>query len=156
MPQNDFVPWATGSGANVYSVASYSSNATRQTGVVDGEADPLLANNSWRQGTVWAAVLGAFNTANGYDALDNGDLGTLLSNFQSALSIAIGGVVPSTALVHAGTDTSSTVNQIIINTVTPAVTALVDFQVYEIRPANDVTGATTVRIGTLPAVPLAQ
>lgn len=89
MPQNDFVPWATGSGANVYSVPTYTANAARQSGVVDGEADPLLANNAWRQGTTMAAVIAGFLAQAGYDARDNGDVTTLLSNFLASLDAEI-------------------------------------------------------------------
>ena len=106
--QNDFYPWATGAGANVYTIGSYAANAARQTGVVEGEADPLLANNAWRQGSVFASMLGDFIAAQNYDARDNGDLVALRTNFQAALGQFVGSsVVPSTQRVHYGIDTGS-------------------------------------------------
>ncbi len=103
MPQNDFVPFATGAGANVYSVATYAASAARQTGVVAGAADPLLANNSWRQGSVIASMIGQFIASAGLDARDNGDLVTLLVNFQSAISSLAQSSAPSgISLVHSG------------------------------------------------------
>jgi hypothetical protein len=155
MPQNDFVPFATGAGANVYSVATYAAAAARQTGVVGGTADPLLANNSWRQGTVVASMIGQFITSAGYDALDNGDLTTLLVNFQSAITaLAQSGAPGSTSLVHSGTDTSGTANQITLSTVTPDISALQDFQLFEIVPANNVTGPVTLTIKAFGGLPL--
>lgn len=152
MAQNDFVPWATGTGANVYSVASYTANAARQTGVVDGEADPLLANNSWRQGTVIASVLGAFIAARNYDALDNGDLSTLRSNFESALSAFVQGAAPApvtyptSAYVHSGIDSSNTPGQIVAN-VTPDITGYSQGHLYIITAnTTAINGGTTANL----------
>lgn len=155
MPQNDFVPWATGSGANVYSQATYAANAARQIGVVDGEADPQLANNAWRQGSVIASMVGSFIAAAGYDARDNSDLTTLLVNFQNAITQLAQASSPSgISLLHSGPDTSTTPNQIVISTVTPGVASLQDYQIYEVVPANSITGTATLKIGSLPVLPL--
>ena len=137
---NQFLPFATGTGANVYVNSAYSGLSARTTGVVDGVADPQAANNAWRQGTAMASALGAFIAAMGYDALDDGDITTLEAHFEAALAVKIAGgqaVIPSASLVHVGSDTGA-VNAIVAN-VTPDVSAWSDGQVYVIRPANTTT-----------------
>lgn len=83
----------------------------------------------------------------------NGDLTQLLKAVQA---IAAGATpnVPSVSLVHSGPDTSGTANAIVISTVTPAVTALADYQIYEVIPANSVTGGCTLEIASFSALPL--
>lgn len=83
----------------------------------------------------------------------NSDLTQLYKAIQT---IAAGSTpsIPSTSLVHAGADTSTTANQIVIPTITPAVTSLADYQLYEIVPNVSVTGATTLTIASNSALPL--
>lgn len=143
--QNDFYPFATGSGANVYTVASYMANAARQTGVVEGEADPLLANNAWRQGTVLASMIGDFIAAQNYDARDNGDIAGLRTNFQSALGQYVGAnVIPSAQRVHYGLDTG-TQNSIVAN-VSPDIASYVAGALYQIRVLFAPTGAVVANL----------
>lgn len=137
---NQFVPFATGTGANVYSNADYSGLTARSTGVANGVADPKAANNAWRQGSVMAAAIGRFISLMGYDALDDGDITTLEEHFEAALAAKIAGgqaVIPTASLIHVGADTG-TVNAIVAD-VTPDVSSWVDGQVYVIRPANTTT-----------------
>lgn len=68
--------------------------------------------------------------------------------------ILTGQAVPQSALVHAGADTSSTANTITIPTLAPAITALANYQIFEVVPAHDITGPATIQIGGFGSVPL--
>ncbi|MGX7709142.1 glycine-rich domain-containing protein [Methylobacterium sp. Gmos1] len=70
------------------------------------------------------------------------------------LSVMTGAAVPQTSLVHAGADTSSTPNVITIPALSPPISALANYQVFEIVPAADITGPTTVSIQSFGAIPL--
>jgi hypothetical protein len=84
--ENDFVAFATGSGANVMSVATYLATASTGTGYVNGIADPASVNVALRQGTSMAAMIAAFIVQySGQPALDNGGISTLLANFVKGL-----------------------------------------------------------------------
>jgi hypothetical protein len=84
--ENDFVAFATGSGANVMSVATYLATASTGTGYVNGIADPASVNVALRQGTSMAAMIAAFIVEySGQPALDNGAISTLLANFVKGL-----------------------------------------------------------------------
>lgn len=82
--------------------------------------------------------------------LTNPDGGTAVG-WQPVLT---GASVPQTSLVHAGTDTSTTANLISIPTLVPPVSALANYQVFEIIPANSISGATSVSIQNFGSVPL--
>lgn len=130
--QNQFYPFATGAGANIYTVQNYAAQAARQTGVVEGDADPLLANNAWRQGTVFPAALGEFIAQQEYDAIDNGDVSGLRQAFENALGKYVGAnVVPSAQRVHYGID-EGTQNNIVAN-VSPDIAGYVAGALYQIR-----------------------
>lgn len=140
---NQFYPFASGTGANVYTNSAYAGLTARTNGVVNGVGDPQAANNAWRQGSNMASMLGSFIAAKGFDALDDGDIATLESHFELALGVMISAgqsILPSTSLVHVGADTGS-VNTIVSN-VTPDVSSWSDGQVYIIRPANTTTSTT--------------
>ncbi|AWB21249.1 hypothetical protein DA075_10280 [Methylobacterium currus] len=80
----------------------------------------------------------------------NPDGGTA-QNWQPVLT---GASVPQTSLIHAGTDTSTTPGAITIPTLVPAITALSNYQVFEIVPALDIAGPTTVSIQSFGAISL--
>lgn len=78
--QIDFVPFANDpSGVYVYPIATYQASGATQYGVSAGTADPLIANNAWRQGTVMAAALAqAISSAlGGANVLDSGGAGSV-------------------------------------------------------------------------------
>lgn len=152
MATNDFVPFATGAGANIYSTQTYRGLNARQIGVVDGEADPKLANNSWRQASVMASMIGAFIADNGFDALDNGDLDGLKTAFKSALSGQYG-----PALVHYASDSSTSPNSVQLTSVSPVLTGLTSGTVIVFVPANTNTANVTAQItvaGAVQTVPI--
>lgn len=84
---------------------------------------------------------------------DDGDLGQL---YKAILAIASGAApsVPSVSLVHSGPDSSTTTNSVVISTVTPAVTALADYQIFEVVPKNSISGQCTLTIMSLGSLPM--
>jgi hypothetical protein len=90
--ENDFVPFATASGANVESQASYVADSSRTAGEVNGIANAQRANKAWRQGTFMAAMIGAFISSQEFGgtyltAIDDGNVANLLTSFEDALQI---------------------------------------------------------------------
>lgn len=86
MATNNFKPFATGSGANVTAQSDYEALAALLSGFQSGKASSAQINKALRQGTVMAAMLGAFLNDRGLDAKDDGNISTLLANFKSALT----------------------------------------------------------------------
>ena len=150
---NQFVPFATGTGANVYSAAAFAGLPARATGVVNGIADGPTFNSAWRQGTSMSAMLGQFISAYGYDALDDGDIATLKAHFEAALGVMIAAglpTIPSTSYIHVGAGGGTANAQ--TATVVPAITAYEDGHIFEITPAATSTSTTpTLAINGLSA-----
>lgn len=76
------------------------------------------------------------------------------SNAANWLAIMTDAAIPSTSLVRAGADVSTTANQIVVPVLTPSLNALQNYQVFEIVPNVSITGAATIRLGSYGAVPL--
>jgi hypothetical protein len=82
----DYVPFATGGGANVYSPATYQALAVVGTGVEPGLADPQLANTTWRLASMISAAVATFvSNVLGINVLDDGNLSSLVTNFTNAV-----------------------------------------------------------------------
>ena len=113
---NEFLPVATGIGANVEDQVDFVGSAVQLAGFLDGPVDAPTANKIWRQSSTWAAVLGQvicdYAAAN---ADDDGNVAEIEANFATAIE---GIVAPF--VVHYGTDTG-TQNNLTVNT-SPAVT----------------------------------
>lgn len=94
----DYVPFATGGGANVYAPATYQALAVVQTGVEPGLADPQLANTTWRLASMISAAVATFvsNVLN-INVLDDGNLSNLVANFTAA--VGTGGQVSPTRTI---------------------------------------------------------
>lgn len=92
MPTNDFLPFATAGGANVESQGDYLVDPARPTGFVAGIAQSPKLNKVWRQSSFMSAVLAQFimNQISA-DVPDDGDLNSMVTRLQSALSAFIGG-----------------------------------------------------------------
>lgn len=86
MAINNFKPFATGSGANVTAQSDYEALAALLSGFQSGKASSAQINKALRQGTVMAAMLGAFLNDRGLDAKDDGNISTLMASFKSALT----------------------------------------------------------------------
>lgn len=100
---NEFLEFATAGGANVMSQVSWAALAERSSGFASGEADSLACNKAWRQ-AVWASViLGNIISADGQDALDNGDEADFKAKLLTALTNAINPRMPAgTVITFAG------------------------------------------------------
>src|SRR5215472_14460111 len=93
MPQNEYLSWAAGVGANVMPQATYASNPAVNLGVGAGLADPTLANKTWRQSSVVTAAIAQFIVDTlGIDMFDDGSV----SNFETQFINAIRGIGPKT------------------------------------------------------------
>ncbi|WP_253296964.1 gp53-like domain-containing protein [Pantoea septica] len=86
MATNDFKPFATGPAANVTSQSDYEALAALLTGFQSGKASSSQINKALRQSSTMAAVIGQFISQASIDALDNGNITTLLNNFISAIT----------------------------------------------------------------------
>lgn len=86
MATNDFIGFASSGSANVMSQADYAAAVEQGNGVQPGMASSALANKVWRQGANMAAALGEIISAQGGDALDNGDIAMLAAALSTALS----------------------------------------------------------------------
>ncbi|WP_157664432.1 hypothetical protein [Bordetella genomosp. 9] len=103
MATNDFLPFATGAGANVLDQADYISLSARLSGFLAGVAKSNEANKAIRQGAFIASVVAQFIAdTTGQDVLDNGDASTLQTNLQAAIAaIPSIGVTALTGLANA-------------------------------------------------------
>ncbi|MBR8228104.1 hypothetical protein KDX05_07235 [Burkholderia vietnamiensis] len=87
--QNDFLPFATGPGANVVDQTTYAALSALATGFLSGTALSDQLNKVWRQSSIMSAVMAQFIVAQtGQAAVDDGTTPTLLSNFTKAVNAA--------------------------------------------------------------------
>lgn len=86
MPTNDFKPFATAGGANVSTQAEYLALAALSTGWQSGKASSKEVNKAVRQATFIASVIGQFIANAGEDALDNGDVGAMVTKLTDSLT----------------------------------------------------------------------
>lgn len=140
MPTNDFLPFATAGGANVLSQSDYDAAAARSAGVIAGTASSALANKSWRQSSIMAAVLGQFIGDYGaLDALDDGDVADLVRDFARSIQRGTFAYVVATGTANAWTVAP-----------TPAVAAYAAGRVLNIiAPATNTSTTVNVNISTL-------
>lgn len=89
MPTNEFYEFATSSAAYVETLPDYIADVERTAGQQSGVARAELNNRALRQGSAIAAAIGSFMTAQGYDALDDGDTATRASDFALAVAALI-------------------------------------------------------------------
>jgi Glycine-rich domain len=86
MAENDFLPWATASDANVLSQTAYAALSTLATGVELGLASSAQANKTWRQSSIIAAVIAQLIVQQtGEGVVDDGTTATILTNLTAAL-----------------------------------------------------------------------
>ena len=137
---NDFLPVATGNGANVQDQTDFAGSAVQLTGFQDGPVDAPVANKIWRQATTWPAVLGQIIADfGGTDASDNGDIAQLETNFIAAIEGAMNGVLVHVALADSGTQ-----NNVVVST-TPAFTAVTAPCLLIFKPGYTNNGAVTIK-----------
>lgn len=87
MPTNDFLPFATGAGANVETQANYILESYVGAGFASGLAQSAQLNKVWRQSSFIAAALAQWivDKAN-VNVLDDGNVAGLETNFTAALA----------------------------------------------------------------------
>jgi hypothetical protein len=94
MPTVDFLPIATGTGANVDSQANFVGSGYQVTGFTSGLSKSFQFNKAWRQASMMAAALANFiSNQLGINVLDDGNLPELITNLTNALEGAATGVV---------------------------------------------------------------
>lgn len=144
MPVNQFLQFAASGGANVLDQATYAANTTLlSNGFQTGVAQSNQLNKVWRQSTAISAAIGQYiNNKSGRDALDNGDIASLVQSLASAI-----------ALNSFAADTSTSANVILV-ALNPALPVLQDGIVLNIKPAITNTGGVTLNVNSLGAVPV--
>lgn len=102
---NDFVPFATASGANVEDQADYAADATTQNGFSSGIAPSAKFNKAMRQASIGTSALATFisNELNASVA-DDGNITGFVANLVSAIK-ALTGQSAYADKTTAGTDT---------------------------------------------------
>jgi len=114
---NDFLPFATGGGANVIDQATYATAASTSAGFSAGIADSQYLNKVWRQSSFIAAAIAQYvaNTLS-INVNDDGNLSEFVTHLTAALAGLSGGLaneIPyqsapnTTAFISAPTEPSS-------------------------------------------------
>jgi hypothetical protein len=146
--ENDFLPFAVGSGANVLSQADYASLTALETGFQAGTAQSAALNKVWRQSSLMSSVIAQFIVAQtSQAAIDDGTTATLLDNFKVAI-----GVVANTSqsLVDTGSANAYSANNVIPMSALPTVSGVSQ----TIKIANSNTGSSTYAPDGLAAAPI--
>ena len=140
---NQFLPIATGGGANALTPAAYAALTTLlANGYQSGTASSTQINTTLRQSSfVAAAVAQLLADITGFSVLDNG----VVANFESQLAVAMG-------LLGYGLDTG-TANAYIV-TFNPAELGIYDGLRIRWRALNANTGASTLNINGLGNKPI--
>lgn len=101
--ENDFLPFAVGSTANVEAQSTWVSDTVLQTGFQSGIANSTQVNKVLRQASIMAAMLAQFIVDNsGQPAIDNGTTATLEANLRTGINALISAFVAN-ALGAGGT-----------------------------------------------------
>ena len=89
---NDYMPFGTGTGANVMTTSDYSALSARATGFQSGVALSIQYNKVWRQSSVVSAMIGQFTADYGPgNVVDDGNVSNLETQFKAALTAYFGG-----------------------------------------------------------------
>lgn len=135
--QNDFVPFAVGSGANVLSQPQYLAlTSLIANGMVAGTAQSASANKVWRQSSLIAAAIAQLVVdVIGLPMVDSGQVLPLESGILLAL-LSVGVVM----------DQSPNVN-VITGSLTPAIQNYLQGQRFTVYPAQTNTGPVQASFG---------
>ncbi|MCA7959523.1 hypothetical protein LGM14_18660 [Burkholderia multivorans] len=146
--QNDFLPFATGPGANVVDQATYGALTALTTGFQSGTAQSAQLNKVWRQSSIMSAVLAKFIVnQTGQPAIDDGTTATLLANLASAVAVS---ARQNPVLTDTGTANSYAVANLSAFSAYPTTSGLVIY----VSIANANTGASTLNVDGLGAKPI--
>ncbi|CAJ0719368.1 hypothetical protein LMG6871_02818 [Ralstonia edaphis] len=146
--QNDFLPFATGPGANVLSQSAYAALSAVSTGYQAGVASSNQLNKTWRQSSIMAAVIAQLiNNNAGQPAVDDGTTATLLANLTTAISVI---ARQNPVLADTGTANAYVVANPAALTAYPTVSGLT----IDVSIANTNTGASTLNVDGLGTKPI--
>ncbi|MEC4682389.1 MAG: hypothetical protein VST70_01725 [Nitrospirota bacterium] len=142
-PEQDFVPFAAAPGANVLTQAEYLALTALGPGFSSGEAYSANCNKVWRQSSIIAsAVAQLIADSTGETVIDDGTIATIEANLASLFR----------GLGKLGIDTGA-VNACSV-TLAPPPSAYVEGMDLTIIPAVSNTGASTLNINALGALPI--
>ena len=146
--EQDFLPFATGAGANVVSQAVYAALAALSTGYQSGVAQSAQLNKTWRQSSIAAAVLAQFIVNNsGQPAIDDGTTATLLTNLVTAVQAC---ARQNPVLADTGTVNAYAVANAAAFTAYPTISGLI----IDVSIAHANTGASTLNVDGLGTKPI--
>lgn len=107
----DYLPVATGAGADVDTQAQFVGSGYQQNGFVVGIAQPSQANKIWRQASmISAAVAKTISDLLNIDLLDDGNLPNLVANLKAALATGASGGVLTQATRPFGDNSTDVAN----------------------------------------------
>lgn len=114
---NDFLPFATGGGANVESQGAYAADATTGTGFQSGTAPSQKCNKVWRQASMVASMIGSFISGQNFNANDDGVVANLLASFTSALASYMQsiGLAPATGTIKLSASLTADPTWVLLN-----------------------------------------
>ena len=141
--EQDFLVFAGEAGANVLTQAEYVALAALLTGFQSGVAPSAQLNKVWRQGSIMASVLGQLiSDITGQPVIDDGTIATIEENLATVFR----------GLGKLGIDTGAA-NALVV-TQAPAPSALYAGMDLTVIPANNGTGAATLDVNGLGALPI--
>lgn len=141
--EQDFLVFAGEAGANVLTQAEYVALAALLTGFQAGVAPSAQLNKVWRQSSIMAAVLGQIIAdITGQPVIDDGTIATIEENLATVFR----------GLGKLGIDTG-TANALVV-TQAPVPSALYAGMDLTVIPANNGTGAVTLNVNGLGALPI--
>lgn len=138
MSTNDFKVFAGAAGANVVAQADWPTDPDIAQGFTSGTARSAAANKALRQSSIIASMVAQFIVDNAnVDALDDGTITTLKTNFAAAINAlitaSINGLAPKASPALTGTPTAPTAVKG-TNTQQLATTAFVQTAVVDYAP----------------------
>lgn len=146
--EQDFLPFATGVGANVVSQAVYAALSALNTGYQSGVAQSAQLNKTWRQSSIAASVLAQFIVNNsGQPAIDDGTTSTLLTNLTTAVTVC---ARQNPVLADTGSANAYAVANAAAFTTYPTASGIT----INVAIAHTNTGASTLNVDGLGAKPI--
>jgi hypothetical protein len=144
MPEQDFIVFAGGVGANVITQATYVAASWPPTGFASGLAQSNQFNKVFRQGSIMAAVIGQMIAdVLGVNVIDDGTTATIEANLIKLIRGGAGAFVTDTGAANA-----------LVGLLTPApanLASLVGIPIL-VKAAHTNTGASTINVNGFGAV----
>ncbi|MFL9859467.1 hypothetical protein PQR72_27670 [Paraburkholderia madseniana] len=146
--EQDFLPFATGGGANVLPQAQYAALGSTSSGYQAGVASSAALNKTWRQSSIIAAMIAQFIVdQSGQPAVDDGTTATLEANLIAAIRSAT-----KTGVILADTGTANAYTA--VNVPPLVIGTWVDGVTQQVKIAHANTAASTYAPDGLTAIPI--